>query len=49
MNMKHLAIIAVLSIGASPPVLAEDQKPGNLQEDYVPPLNLVMVAISAQY
>ena len=44
MDMKHFAAIAVLSIGASSPVLADDQKPANLQEGYVPPLNLMMVA-----
>jgi hypothetical protein len=40
MNIKHVAAIAVLFIGASPPVLADDQKPANAQEGYVPPLNL---------
>ena len=44
MNIKHLAITAVLSIGASSPVLADDQKPTNFQDGYVPPLNLMMVA-----
>ncbi len=44
MNMKRFAAIAVLSIGASSPVLADDQKPANLQEGYLPPLNLMMVA-----
>jgi cytochrome c553 len=43
MNIKHVAAIAVLFIGASPPVLADDQKPANAQERYVPPLNLIMV------
>jgi hypothetical protein len=44
MKLKHVAAIAVLFIGASAPVLADDQKPANLQEGYVPPLNLMMVA-----
>jgi cytochrome c553 len=44
MNIKHVAAIAVLSIGASSPVLADDQKPANSQEGYAPPLNLLMVA-----
>ena len=44
MNMKRFAALAVLSIGAWSPVLAEDQKPANPQEGYVPPLNLMMVA-----
>ncbi len=44
MNIKRVAAIAVLSIGASAPVLADDQKPANPQEGYLPPLNLLMVA-----
>src|SRR5246127_4740303 len=44
MNIKHLAITAVLSIAASSPVLADDQKPANFQDGNVPPLNLMMVA-----
>jgi cytochrome c553 len=44
MNIKHVAAIAVLSIGASAPVLADDQKPANSREGYTPPLNLLMVA-----
>jgi cytochrome c553 len=44
MNIKHLAAIAVLSVGASAPVLADDQKPANSPEGYLPPLNLMMVA-----
>ena len=44
MNIKHFAATAVLSLGASLPALADDQKPANLQEGYVPPLNLMMVA-----
>ena len=43
MNIKHVAI-AVLSLGASLPVLADDQKSANLQQGYAPPLNLIMVA-----
>jgi len=44
MNMRHVAAIAVLFIGASPRALADDQKPANAQEGYVPTLNLLMVA-----
>ena len=44
MNIRCLATIAVLFIGASPPALADDQKPANTQEGYVPTLNLMMVA-----
>jgi cytochrome c553 len=47
MKIRHVAAIAVLGaslfIGSSPPVLADDQKPANAQEGYVPPLNLLMV------
>ena len=44
MNIKHVAAIAALFIGASAPVLADDQKPANSLEGYAPPLNLLMVA-----
>jgi cytochrome c553 len=48
MKIRHVAAIAVLGascfMGASPPVLADDQKPANAQEGYAPPLNLLMVA-----
>ena len=44
MNIKHVAAIAVLFIGASASVLADDQKPANSLEGYAPPLNLLMVA-----
>jgi hypothetical protein len=44
MNIKQFVATAVLFVGASLPVLADDQKPPNLQERYVPPLNLIMVA-----
>jgi cytochrome c553 len=44
MKIKHLAATAVLSIGALSPVLADEQKPANVHEGYVPPLNLMMVA-----
>jgi hypothetical protein len=36
--------IGALFVGASAPVLVDDQKPANSQEGYVPPLNLMMVA-----
>jgi hypothetical protein len=49
MKIKHVAVIAVLFIGASAPVLADDQKPANQQEGYVPPLNLMMVAIQLNH
>jgi cytochrome c553 len=44
MNISHVAAIAVLFIGASPPALADDQRPANEEQGYVPPLNLMMVA-----
>jgi len=44
MEIKPLAATAFLSIGALSPALADDQKPANLREGYVPPLNLMMVA-----
>ena len=44
MNIKRFAAAAVLFAGASAPVLADDQKPANSQERYLPPLNLLMVA-----
>jgi len=44
MNIRHVAAIAVLFIGVSPSVLADDQKPASSQEGYVPTLNLMMVA-----
>jgi hypothetical protein len=44
MKMKRLAATAVLSIGGLSPVLADDQKPANAREGYLPPLNLLMVA-----
>ena len=44
MNIKRFVATAVLFISASSPVPAEDQKPENSQERYVPPLNLLMVA-----
>jgi len=44
MNGMRFAAIAVLSLAASAPVLAEDQKPASSQEGDLPPLNLLMVA-----
>jgi hypothetical protein len=48
MKIRRVAATAVLGaslfIGSSPCVLADDQKPANAQEDYAPPLNLLMVA-----
>lgn len=43
-NMQRSAAIAVLVMGASLPVLAEDQQPAKAQEHYKPRLNLMMVA-----
>lgn len=43
-NVKRFATIAFLFISAASPVLADDQKPANDQDRYVPPLNLLMVA-----
>ncbi len=44
MTMKRFVTIAFLFISASSPVVADDQKPANEQDRYVPPLNLLMVA-----
>ncbi len=44
MTMKRFVTIAFLFLGAASPVLADDQKPANEQDRYVPPLNLLMVA-----
>ena len=49
LTMKHLAALAVLSLCAPLPVLAQDQKPENAQErkdqqeHYVPRLNTLMM------
>jgi hypothetical protein len=44
MNIRRVAAIAVLFIAASAPAPADDQKPANAQEGYLPTLNLMMVA-----
>ena len=44
MTMKRFVTIAFLFLGGASPVLAEDQKPANDQDRYLPPLNLLMVA-----
>jgi cytochrome c553 len=48
MKIGHATAITVLgaslSTGGSPTVLADDQKPASAQQDYAPPLNLLMVA-----
>ena len=44
MTMKRFVTIALLFLGAASPVVADDQKPANEQDRYVPPLNLLMVA-----
>ena len=43
-NLRRSAAIAILVMGASLPVLAEDQKPASEPERYKPRLNLMMVA-----
>ncbi len=44
MTMKRFVTIALLFLGAVSPVVADDQKPANEQDRYLPPLNLLMVA-----
>jgi cytochrome c553 len=48
-NFRRLAVLAVSLIGASAPVLADDQKPANAQERYVPRLNDMMVATQLRH
>src|SRR3974390_644310 len=43
-NIKRCSAMAALLVAASLPVLADEQKPANSQERYLPPLNLLMVA-----
>ena len=49
MNMKRFAAIAFLFAGSAFPVLADDQKPANSQERYVPRLNDMMVATQLRH
>jgi cytochrome c553 len=45
-TMKHFAALAILLMGSSSPLLAQEQKPENAQESqdhYVPPLNSLMM------
>jgi hypothetical protein len=49
MNRKQLAATAVLFMGVSLPVLADDQKPANSQQRYVPRLNDMMVATQLRH
>jgi cytochrome c553 len=48
-NMRLFAVLAVLLMGGSAPVLADDQKPANAQERYVPRLNDIMVAAQLRH
>ena len=48
-NIRRFAVLAVSLIGASAPVLADDQKPANAQERYLPRLNDMMVAAQLRH
>jgi hypothetical protein len=48
-NMQRSAAIAVLVMGASLPVLAEDQQPAKEREHYMPRLNDMMVATQLRH
>ena len=47
--MKRRAVIAVLAIGMSLPVLAADQPPGQSQQLYLPSLGDIMVATQLRH
>jgi cytochrome c553 len=49
MNMKLFAAMAVLFIVAASPLQADEQKPANAQERYVPRLNDMMVATQLRH
>ena len=48
-KMQRSAAIAVIIMGASLPVLAEDQQPAKEQEHYMPRLNDMMVATQLRH
>jgi hypothetical protein len=48
-QLRHIAIAAATCAAASLPVLAEDQKPTNSQDRYVPRLNDVMVTTQLRH
>ena len=48
-NIRRFAVLAVSLIGASAPVLADDQKPASAQERYLPRLNDMMVAAQLRH
>ena len=48
-NIRRFAVLAVSLIGASAPVLADDQKPASAQERYLPRLNDMMVATQLRH
>jgi cytochrome c553 len=47
--LRHIAIAAAASAAASLPVLADDQKPANSQDRFVPRLNDMMVATQLRH
>jgi hypothetical protein len=49
MNIRYVAAIAGVFISVSPPVLADEQRPANAPQGYVPPLNLIMVAMQLSH
>ncbi len=48
-NIRRFAVLAVSLMGASAPALADDQKPANAQERYLPRLNDMMVAAQLRH
>jgi cytochrome c553 len=48
-NAGRIAVLAVSLIGASAPVVADDQKPAHAQQSYVPRLNDIMVATQLRH
>lgn len=48
-RIKHFAATAVLLMGASSPLLADEQKPPNSQERFVPRFNDMMVATQLRH
>jgi cytochrome c553 len=48
-NIRRFAVLAVSLMGASAPILADDQKPANAQERYLPRLNDMMVTTQLRH
>ena len=48
-SIRRIAVLAISIVGASAPVLANDQKPANGQERYAPRLNDMMVVTQLRH